>query len=124
MKKDITELFVLLDDFCIHYNHFLDKQFLPKSRSPTRVPSLQISEIMSIILLFHHSAAKNFKFFYESYLQLYNTEFPNLPSYNRFIELQQRCLGHFHALLTIVCATAKQTGIKLCRLNMHTCMSQ
>ena len=68
-------------------------------------------QLISIVLLFHQSPAKNFKFFYTSYLQLYRSEFPGLPSYNRFIELQQRCLGHFYALLTILCATAKQTGI-------------
>jgi hypothetical protein len=111
MKKDITELFVLLDDFCAEYDQFLQKQFLPKNRNPTRVPCLQISEIMCVILLFHQSPAKNFKYFYTSYLQEYQSEFPSLPSYNRFVELQQRCLGHFHALLTILCATAKQTGI-------------
>jgi len=111
MKKDITELFVILDDFCNQYDLFLQKQILPRNRRPTRTPCLQISEIMSIVLLFHQSPAKNFKFFYESYLQYYKAEFPTLPSYNRFIELQQRCLGHFHALLTILCATAKQTGI-------------
>ena len=111
MKKDITELFVLLDDFCTEYARFLQKQLLPKNRNPTRVPCLQISEIMCIVLLFHQSPAKNFKFFYESYLELYKAEFPTLPSYNRFIELQQRCLGHFHSLLTILCAAAKHTGI-------------
>jgi hypothetical protein len=111
MKKDITELFVLLDDFCTEYTHFLQKQILPGNRRPTRIPCLQISEIMTIVMLFHQSPAKNFKFFYESYLQHYKAEFPTLPSYNRFVELQQRCLGHFHALLTILCNTAKHTGL-------------
>ena len=54
---------------------------------------------------------QNFKYFYTSYLQQYQSEFPKLPSYSRFVALQQRCLGHFHALLTILCAVAKQTGI-------------
>ena len=111
MKKDITELFVFLDDFCKQYECILQTNILPSAKSLTRVPSLQNSELMSIVLLFHQSPAKNFKFFYTSYLQLYRSEFPGLPSYTRFIELQQRCLGHFYALLTILCALAKQTGI-------------
>lgn len=111
MKKDITELFVFLDDFCKQYECILQANILPSSKSPTRVPGLQNSELITIVLLFHQSPAKNFKFFYTSYLQLYRSEFPGLPSYNRFVELQQRCLGHFYALLTILCATAKQTGI-------------
>jgi hypothetical protein len=111
MKKDITELFTYVDDFCKQYALFFNKHILPASRRPTRTPGLTISEIMSIIVLFHQSPAKNFKFFYTSYLQLYRSDFPNLPSYNRFIELQQRCLGHFHALLMILCALAKRSGI-------------
>ena len=62
-------------------------------------------------MLFHQSPAKNFKFFYESYLQQYLSEFPRLPSYNRFLELQQRVLGHFHSLLLILCEMAKKTGL-------------
>jgi hypothetical protein len=111
MKKDITKLYVVVDDFCKQYEQYLNSQTLPKNRKLTRVPCLEISEIMSIILLFHQSPAKNFKYFYTSYLQLYKSEFPNLPSYNRFIELQQRCLGHFHALLMIMCVMTKQTGL-------------
>lgn len=111
MKKDITELFVFVDDFCKQYELILQTNTLPSCKKTTRVPGLKISEIMSIIMLFHQSPAKNFKFFYTSYLLLYKSEFPNLPSYNRFIELQQRCLGHFHALLMILCAMTKQTGL-------------
>lgn len=111
MKKDITELFVYVDDFCKQYDVMLQANILPRSKNPTRIPGLKISEIMTIILLFHQSPAKKFKFFYESYLQLYQREFPKLPSYNRFIELQQRCLGHFHAFLMVLCAMTKPTGI-------------
>jgi len=117
MKKDITEQFVFLDDFCKQYNFFVDKNILSRERELTRTPGLSISEIMAIILLFHQSPAKNFKFFYQSYLQQYQSEFPALVSYNRFIELQQRCLGHFYALLQILCALAKQTGISYGAIN-------
>ena len=88
MKKDITELFVFVDDFCKHFELILQANTLPYSKKTTRVPGLMTSEIMSIILLFHQSPTKNFKFFYTSYLHLYKSEFPNLPSYSRFIELQ------------------------------------
>ena len=80
-------------------------------KKPTRIPCLAISEIMTVMILFHQSPCKNFKYFYLSYLQNYTEEFPCLPSYNRFVELQQRCLGHFHALLMILCMLAQQTGI-------------
>jgi len=96
MKKDITELFIYIDDFCKQYQLFFQKQTLPTMQKPTRTPGLTTSEIMTIVLLFHQSPSKNFKYFYTSYLQQYKSEFPNLPVYTRFIELQQRCLGHFH----------------------------
>lgn len=111
MKKDITKLYVVVDDFCKQYEQYLNSQALPKSRKLTRTPCLEISEIMTIVLLFQQSPAKNFKYFYTSYLQLYTSEFPTLPSYNRFVELQQRCLGHFHAMLMVLCAMAKHTGL-------------
>lgn len=111
MKKDITELFVFLDDFCKQYEQYLNAHILPKNKQPTRTPGIETSEVMTIILLFQQSPTKNFKYFYTSYLQQYTSEFPTLPSYNRFIELQQRCLGHFYAMLIILCAMAKRTGI-------------
>ena len=111
MKKDITESFIFIDDFCKEYDFFLLKNMLPRKKNLTRTPGLKISEIMTIMLLFHQSPAKNFKFFYQSYLQLYRGEFPGLVSYNRFVELQQRCLGHFYALLMTLCAMSEQTGI-------------
>lgn len=60
MKKDITELYVIVDDFCQQYAKYFHSQVLPCNRQPTRLPCLQISEIMTIILLFHQSPAKNF----------------------------------------------------------------
>jgi hypothetical protein len=112
MKKDITELFVYVDDFCSNYETFLASNALPSSnRRPTRRPCLNISEIMTIVLLFQRSPAKNFKYFYGSFLQDYRSEFPILPSYNRFIELEQRSLKHFTALLMMICAMATKTGI-------------
>ena len=98
MKKDITSLFVFIDDFCKKYDAFLAHQTLPKKTHTRRTPSISGSEIITIILLFHQSPAKKFKYFYESYLPRYTTEFPKMVSYNRFIELQQRYLGHIYPM--------------------------
>ena len=102
--KSLFCIFFLIPDILLDssYHLFFETQTLPSIRNPTRTPGLVISQIiMSIVLLFHQSPAKNFKFFYTSYLQLYKSEFPNLPSYNSFIQLQQSCLCHFHALLIV-----------------------
>jgi hypothetical protein len=82
-------------------------------KKATRIPSLHASEIITIILLFHYSPAKNFKYFYTSYLQNYRSELPNLVSYNRFIELQQRYFTHFCWFLKMIfdMNINNQTGI-------------
>ena len=89
-------------DFCKKYDAFLAHQTLPKKTHTRRTPSISGSKIITIILLFHQSPAKNFKYFYESYLPRYTTEFPKMVSYNRFIELQQRYLGHIYSLPSIL----------------------
>jgi hypothetical protein len=103
MKKDITELFCDVDDFCREIDKKENERRIGSSRLPTRVCQLQNSEIITILLLFHQSPCKNFKYFFLSYLQLYQSEFPKLVSYNRFLELVPRSFSYFvlliHALL-------------------------
>ena len=85
MKKDITALFCFVDDFVKFYDKKMKERAIAKGekqRKPTRVPRLTMSEILTIVLLFQISPCKNFKYFYESYLQDYNNdEFHNLVSY-------------------------------------------
>src|SRR5512137_572461 len=57
-----------------------------KKRSRKR--SLSHSEIITIIVFYHQSGYKTFKWFYERYVcERLKKEFPKLVSYNRFIEL-------------------------------------
>lgn len=63
------------------------------------------------MLLYHQSPCKNFKYFYNSYLQLYKNEFSNLLSYNRFIEIKKRTLVYLALLLEWYCHKAKATGV-------------
>jgi hypothetical protein len=95
MKKDITELFCFIDDFCKDLEQEAKKYSLEhnyKIKKPTRTPILSESEIITIMLIYHCSEVKNFKAFYTKYIQYYRNEFPNLPSYERFVILQQRVL--------------------------------
>jgi len=90
MKKDITELFAFLDDFTKAVDKYNSQhliKFETHSKLPTRIMTMSISEIITIILLFHQSPSKNFKFFYKSYLQLYKQDFPTLVSYERFVAI-------------------------------------
>jgi hypothetical protein len=102
MKKDITDLFVFVDDFVEGLEKDLQTHQLPATeakRCPTRVPSLSSSEIVCILLMFQNSPCRNFKYFYNSFLQLYKPEFPQMPCYHRFVALMPRVICHLIILL-------------------------
>jgi hypothetical protein len=51
------------------------------------------AEMMTILVMYHESGYKNLKSFYLREIALkYRKEFPHLVSYNRFVELQNRCV--------------------------------
>lgn len=84
----LLELFCVVDDFC--------QRFLPSYQAQLvagglcqrqRARSLSVSEIMTILILFHQSHYRDFKAFYTQYVCVYlRTEFPSLVSYTRFVE--------------------------------------
>lgn len=114
MKKDITALFCFVDDFVKLYYQKLQEIAISsgqKPRNPTRVPSLRDSEIVTILLMFQISPAKNFKYFYQSYLQSYNNnEFRKLPSYERFVALKKRVAGILAAMLQFLLVSNRNIG--------------
>ncbi len=112
MKKDITELFTFVDDFCRCADALMQEHSLPATtQAKTRTPELHMGEILTIILLFQMSPAKNFKYFYNGYLPLYKADFPRLCSYNRFIELKPRAIPYLALLLHWLCEQSQKTGI-------------
>ena len=61
-------------------------------RKPTRVPKITPSEIITILLIYQRSHYKDFRNFYGYFRTAYQHFFPNLPTYERFNELQKRVL--------------------------------
>ena len=84
----ITEIFCLVDEFCLQFIPFLEKNSIGnKSKRP---PTMSQSEIVSIMIFFHLSGFRCFKHFYIFYVQKHmQAEFPKTVSYNRFTELMQ-----------------------------------
>lgn len=112
MKKDITELYCWVEDFCRAIDENFANRFLSNGKKPTRVPEIAHSEILTIILLYYQSPCKNFKAFYLCYLQLlYRSYFSKLPWYHRFIDLKPGVLWYLALLLQWFCEQAKMTGI-------------
>jgi hypothetical protein len=87
-------LFCVVDDFC--------KVFIPLWNitliqygviKRVREPRLSVSEMMTIVIHFHQSHYRDFKTYYIEYVcEHLGDEFPNLVSYNRFVELMPRVL--------------------------------
>jgi hypothetical protein len=85
----LLELFCDVDDVC----QLLQRQHLPKPGRRVRQPGLSDSEIMTILIHFHQSGYRNFKFYYLHHVHTQlRSEFPELVSYPRFITLLPRVL--------------------------------
>jgi len=106
---DITTLFCKVDDFWKTFkNDWYKKQIIHKqSRGPSCCISM--SEIMTIMILFHQSNFRNFKYFYFHLCEIYKKAFPTLPSYSRFVSLQKTSFVPLFAYLHH--SRGKVTGI-------------
>lgn len=95
MLEDITLLFCFVDDFCKECAKRANDYLIEtgqKMRKPTRVSGLEMSEIITIVLLFYRSKMMNFKAFYK-YLELcHKRDFPKMPTYERFCVIKQKAI--------------------------------
>jgi hypothetical protein len=87
---DLTILYCSVDDFWKDFRaewekHLLDSKKI--SRGPE--PELSISEMMTIVILFHQSDYRSFKHFYIHVRQHYASYFPKLISYSRFVHIMK-----------------------------------
>jgi transposase len=89
MNADILPLFCDVDDFCQSFEPEFRKHLLADgSLKRIRNSSMCLSEVMTLIIYFHLSGYRTFKDFYtRSVLKHLRSAFPNLVSYNRFVEL-------------------------------------
>jgi hypothetical protein len=85
----LTRLFCDADDFCHWFTPEWEKaQIEEGSKKRRRKRGLSHAEIMTIMVFYHQSGYKTFKWFYErTVCKRLNQEFPTLVSYHRFIEL-------------------------------------
>jgi len=87
-------LFCAVDDFCKVFMPLWNMTLIQHGViKRVREPQLSMSEMMTIIIHFHQSHYRDFKTYYIEYVgEQLGDEFPNLVSYNRFIELMPRVL--------------------------------
>lgn len=84
----LESLFCHVDDFCQWFEPRWQHQLLSDGfQHRQRARSLCLSESMTILIAFHQSAYRNFKWFYTQLVCRYwRKAFPQLVSYNRFVE--------------------------------------
>lgn len=115
MQDDfLIHIFCLVDDFCNNFEPVWKSYLLssnPKGDTrKKRSTKLRMSEIMTILIYFHHSKFRTFKDYYILLVKdRFQKYFPGLPSYSRFVRLMQRVL--FPLFVFLQGALGKCNGI-------------
>jgi len=108
----LTSIFCDIYDFCKELDCYTQQKLLPGPVKNPRGPAgqLALSEIMTILVMFHFIRFRDFKTFYTGPVEKYwRGYFPKLPSYNRFVELIPRAI--FPLTLFTHLRSGKRTGI-------------
>jgi hypothetical protein len=107
----IEEIFCEIDDFCKRFFPAFERGLLPKEGGKRlRANRMNISVVMTILILFHLSHYRDFKNFYlDCVHRQLRAYFPNLLSYSRFVEVQDRVFPSLCAFLKS--KTALSTGL-------------
>lgn len=107
----LLELFCHVDDFCQQFDaHWQQHLLTTGSRRRQRRGQLSTSEIMTIVIHFHQAHYRDFKAYYLQYVAVQlRSEFPQLVSYQRFVELIPTIVVPLCAYLTHCFGTC--TGI-------------
>ena len=92
--SQLVAIFCDIDDFCKAFEPLYTQRLLQNGqRQRTRQTQLSLSEIMTIIVCFHQSHYRDFKPYYTEHVRVHlRPDFPNLVSYNRFVELMPRAV--------------------------------
>jgi len=114
MIDKVTEIFCLIDDFCIEIDK-VKEGYLIAQNAPQKLRNRKFkmadSEIITILVIFHLMQFRSLKHFYINYIQKHmKSEFPETVSYNRFVELQEKVFLTMCVFLK-TCCLGKCTGI-------------
>jgi len=127
---DFTALYVDADDFWLQFRHDYQRRLLADGpRRRQRDARLSVSEIMTILIAFQTSQYRTFKHFYLHLLACRRGDFPELVSYQRFVEwipqitmplfafMMSRCRGQVTGISFIDSTALKVCGPK--RISRH-----
>lgn len=119
---NLTQLFCDIDDFCQDFIPKWQKQLISDNKTKrNRTHRMSYSEIITIWIFYHQSGYRTFKWFYQKFIQgQCQDKFPNLLSYNRFIEIVPKIIIPISAFMKSSQRTTKgiafvdSTPLKVC----------
>lgn len=97
----VIEIFCTTDDFCKQNETTMNQHLLSvPSPQSVNVPALSESEMITLLILYHHSGYKCFKYYYkETVLKELQSYFPKAPCYARFVALIPRTFLHLFVMV-------------------------
>lgn len=111
MYPFLTEIFCVIDDFCKNFDTKYQYCFLNSpNKKRQKASRISLSEIMTIVILFHMSGYRTFKDFYILCVwRELKPYFPRVLSYSRFVQVT----GHALMPLTVFLSglKGKETGL-------------
>ena len=104
-------IFCDADDFCSAYEEYCRNKLLMDKEEVVPRTRMPLSEIMTILIMYHLSGYKTFKWYYTKHIMVHQRkDFPDLVSYNRFVEIMKFALVPL-ILYTIKVRSGKCSGI-------------
>ena len=104
-------IFCDADDFCKAYEEYCKNKLLMDKEEVVPRTRMSLSEIMTILIMYHLSGYKTFKWYYTKHIMVHQRkDFPDLVSYNRFVEIMKFALIPL-ILYTIKARSGKCSGI-------------
>ncbi|MDE6780314.1 MAG: IS982 family transposase [Ruminococcus sp.] len=104
-------IFCDTDDFCKAYEEYCRNKLLMDKEEVVPRTRMSLSEIMTILIMYHLSGYKTFKWYYTKHVIVHQRkDFPNIVSYNRFVEIMKFALVPL-ILYTIKARSGKCSGI-------------
>jgi hypothetical protein len=91
---NLEAIYVDVDDFCLLFEPQWQAHLIETGEKQRIKPSrLTSSEVMTLLIAFHHSGFRDFKTYYTKFVsQYWRSYFPDLVSYTRMLKLLQTVL--------------------------------
>jgi len=111
IEQMLLEIFCDIDDFCKTFTDYWHKHLVTDGRPIIPKCAMSLSEIMTIVIYFHLSGQRTFKWYYKYFICGYLKDcFPKRLSYNRFVEVMQSAIVPL-LVYTMKCKVGKCSGI-------------